>query len=68
MIKTDSYQKTKTSSSEYYFDTDNIMALKDNKNQASGHAIIYILTLMEKLDALLDVFLIMNLNEWIYGY
>lgn len=33
MIKTDSYQKTKTSSSEYYFDTDNIMALKDNKNQ-----------------------------------
>lgn len=34
MIKTASYQKTKTSSSEYYFDTDNIMALKDNNNQA----------------------------------
>lgn len=34
MIKTASYQKTKTSSSEYYFDTDNIMALKNETNQA----------------------------------
>jgi len=33
MIKTASYQKTKTSSSEYYFDTDNIMALKNETNQ-----------------------------------
>ncbi len=34
MLKASSYQKTKTSSSEYYFDTDNIMALKDYNNQA----------------------------------
>jgi hypothetical protein len=34
MIKAASYQKTKTSSSEYYFDTDNIMVIKDNNNQA----------------------------------
>ena len=34
MIKAASYQKTKTSSSEYYFDTDNIMALKNETNQA----------------------------------
>lgn len=34
MFKTALYQKTKTSSSEYYFDTDNIMSLKDNNNHA----------------------------------
>jgi hypothetical protein len=34
MLKTVSYQKTKISSSEYYFDTDNIMSLKNNNNQA----------------------------------
>ncbi len=33
MFKTASYQKTKTSSSEYYFDTDNIMVLKNDTNQ-----------------------------------
>ena len=34
MFKAASYQKTKTSSSEYYFDTNNIMALKNDNNQA----------------------------------
>ena len=33
-FKTTLYQKTKTSSSEYYFDTDNIMAVKNETNQA----------------------------------
>ncbi len=34
MFKTASYKKTKTSSSEYYFDTDNIMVLKNGISQA----------------------------------
>ena len=33
-FKTTLYQKTKTSSSEYYFETDNIMAIKNETNQA----------------------------------